>query len=144
MRTLKQRKYALHFPKDEGRTEQSHVPDTDINIIMKRALRGETTPYLRDTPELFGTHNSLDMFEAHNIIREGETMFADLPSTIRNRFNNNIGEFLDFIQDDENMLEASELGLIPKPKQKGEPIPEPDTKSKETLKNDDPAPPEPS
>ena len=42
-------------------------------------------------------------------------MFDNLPSDVRNRFNNNPAQLLDFVADPENKEEAIELGLLPKP-----------------------------
>lgn len=122
MRTLKQRKYALRFPED-GKTEQSHIPDTDINVIMKRALRGQHTPYMRDNPGSYGDATSLSYLDAHVLVAEAQSMFEDLPSKIRNRFDNDTGKFLEFIHDESNIEEAIELGLIPKQPQIEEPEP---------------------
>lgn len=115
MRKLKDRPHALKFPEGEGRTEQSHVADCDINVILKRALRGQTSPYIRDNVEEYGEQTSIDLFEAQNIVKDAETMFNNLPSRVRNRFENDIGQFLDFIQDDANLPEAYELGLVKTP-----------------------------
>lgn len=120
MRSIKNRPYCLK-PFGDSRTEQSHLPDCDINIIMKRALRGQASPYVREDQGSYGDATSLDFFEAHTLIAEGNTMFEELPSHIRSRFDNEVGKFLDFIQDPSNKPEAISLGLIKTP-----PEPEPD------------------
>lgn len=122
-RPIKKRTH-LAFGNDSGRTEQSHVPDCDINIIMKRALRGQHTPYIREDMGSYGDASSLDYHAAHTLVADANSQFEELPSNIRSRFENNPAQFLEFIQNDANMPEAIELGLIPKP-QVGEP-PEPD------------------
>ena len=38
-------------------------------------------------------------------------MFADLPSSIRTKFNNDPAQYLDFVQDPEKLEEMRELGL---------------------------------
>lgn len=134
---MSKRKYAINLG-GVSRTEQSHIDDTDINVIMKRALRGQSSDYIRENAESYGEATSLDLFEAKNLILEGEQTFAEFPSKIRNRFKNNIGEFLDFIQDPENMPEAIELGLVKKPTETPVPIPEPTPAKTTPIKEEAP------
>jgi len=115
MRSLKQRKYATKVAND-GRTEQNHAKDCDINVIMARAMRGQSSPYLRQDAGYYGDATSLSFYEAQAIVANAKTMFEELPSKIRNKFNNDPGEFLTFIQDPANKPEAIELGLIKKEK----------------------------
>lgn len=123
MRPLEDRPHALHFPADEGRTEQNHVKDCDINIIMKRALRGQGSEYIRDDPGSYGDATSVDFYQAHVLVAESKTMFEELPSKIRSRFENDPGQFLEFIKDEKNLPEAIELGLVKKPLPEPEPEP---------------------
>jgi hypothetical protein len=46
-----------------------------------------------------------------NAIRAGDDAFAELPSDIRERFNNDPAEFVDFCLDEANNEEAANLGL---------------------------------
>ena len=41
-------------------------------------------------------------------------MFAELPSSLRTKFENKIGNFLNFVQDENNLEEMQELGLANK------------------------------
>ena len=71
-------------------------------------------------------------------VAKGKTMFEELPSSIRTKFENDPAKFLDFVQDKENLTEMQELGLAHKrtndkepslPAKKGEAqIPEGDAK----------------
>lgn len=99
----------------DGRTEQSHADDTNINVIMKRALRGQHSPYIRDDPGSYGDATSLTYFEAQTLVAEANSNFAELPSHIRSRFKNSPEQFLEFIHDDANTPEAIKLGLIQPP-----------------------------
>lgn len=63
MRPMSKRKYAINLG-GVSRTEQSHIDDTDINVIMKRALRGQSSDYIRENAESYGEATSLDLFEA--------------------------------------------------------------------------------
>jgi len=114
MRPLKKRPYAIIFPEAEGRTEQSHKNDCDINVIMQRALRGQASPYVREDMGSYGDATTVSFHEANNIVANAKSMFEELPSKIRTRFHNDPGEFQEFIQDDSNRSEAEELGLVKK------------------------------
>ena len=46
-----------------------------------------------------------------NAIKAGDDAFAELPSNIRERFNNDPAEFVDFCLDEANNEEAAKLGL---------------------------------
>ncbi len=111
MRTLKQRKYALHFPKGEGRTEQAHAGETDINQIMAKAMRGEHSDYIQKHEPQYGDATGPDYLEAQIIVANAKTMFEDLPAKIRSKFNHNPDEFLEFVQDPKNDKEMVELKL---------------------------------
>ena len=62
----------------------------------------------------YGFATSEDFAGAMRTVTIAQEMFDDLPSTIRNRFGNNPGAFLDFVQDANNKKEGQELGLWPK------------------------------
>jgi phage internal scaffolding protein len=47
-----------------------------------------------------------------NFIAEAQSMFNDLPSSIRDRFANDPGTFLDFCSNDVNRKELAQMGLL--------------------------------
>ena len=59
----------------------------------------------------YGFASSEDLHESLNMIHTANEMFADLPSQARNKFENDPGKFLDFVQDPENESQLFELGL---------------------------------
>lgn len=111
MRTLKQRKYALHFPEGEGRTEQAHAGEADINTIMARANRGEHSDYINKYEPHYGDASGPDFYQAQQLIAGANTMFEDLPSKLRSKFNHDPAQFLEFVQDPKNEDELIELKL---------------------------------
>lgn len=129
MRTLKQRKYALRFPATEGRTEQAHASEANINQIMARARRGELLDFANKHQPQYGECDPLTFLDAQIIIAHGNSMFEDLPATLRSRFHYDHAEFLEFIQDPENEAEAIKLKLI-KPKTTITPLIDPKTQTK--------------
>jgi len=63
---------------------------------------------------IYGYATSDDFTASMEIVARGQTMFEELPSSIRTRFENDPAKFLDFVQDEENKEEMQELGLLNK------------------------------
>lgn len=105
-------------PKVEpSRTKQSEAAACDINNIMARYQRTGVIDHVAKWGARYGEVPAIDFQTAMNIIREGDQMFADLPSTVRERFTGP-GDFLAFVQDPANHDALSALGLtdpVPKP-----------------------------
>lgn len=98
------------FFEDEGMTRQSFADECDINLIMaKYQTTGAIDHFARHEPR-YGFADGVTFHDAMNIVAEGDSMFADLPSKLRSRFENP-GAFLDFVQDEANAEEMVELGL---------------------------------
>lgn len=82
---------------------------------MKKFQRtGIINHYAKHGPQ-YGDIPAIEYQEALNIIIAAEDAFAELPSSIRKRFNNNPEEFLEFVQDPDNLEEARKLGLASLP-----------------------------
>lgn len=115
MRSLEQRKHALHFPEGEGRTEEAHAGEADINQIMARAMKGEHADYANKHEPHYGDATGPQYLEANILIAEANTMFEELPSGLRSRFNHDPAQFLEFVQNPVNNEELIKLKLVNKP-----------------------------
>ena len=103
----------------QTRTHQSGKDECDINKIMAKYVRTGVLDHQKEHGENYGFCTSLDLHEALVTVRQADEMFNDLPSSIRTKFDNEPGQFLDFVQDPNNSAELIELGLAkPKPEQK--------------------------
>ena len=71
---------------------------------------GAISHYTTNSPE-YGTTTNANLQDALNIVADANTMFEELPSSIRAKFQNDAGQFLDFVQDKKNLEEMRELGL---------------------------------
>lgn len=99
---------------DEGRTQQHHAEDADINTIVRRfGLTGEL-PQSREPAQYGDFTHVTDYHTALNAVAEAEQNFMALPADLRAQFNNDPGALLDFVQDNNNRAKAEELGLVPK------------------------------
>lgn len=103
------------FFKPVTRVKQSHVAECDINNILKDYSKTGQLKHIsakaaigayRDLPD------DVDFQAAQNIVAKANEAFATLPSKVRDRFQNDPQEFLEFMADPENHLEAVRLGLM--------------------------------
>lgn len=100
--------------KDKSLIQQSDMDSADINKIMARyektgvlidANLSERKPMYGDFTEIKDYHQMLSG------IRNVERAFELLPAKIRNRFENDPQQLIDFLENPENNKEAVELGL---------------------------------
>lgn len=94
----------------EGRTRQSCLEECDINLIMAKFQKTGAISHFSKHEARYGFAEGVEFHEAMNIVREGDSMFAELPSLLRARFENPAA-FLDFVQDEANAEEMVKLGL---------------------------------
>ena len=66
---------------------------------------------------MFGDFSQVpsDYGEALELMHKSREMFMELPSNIRDRFDNRPELLVKFLQDESNRKEAEELGLVNKP-----------------------------
>ena len=109
--------------KKRGRTKQEFKKQCDINEIVKRYQRTGALDHFAKHGGRYMDVTPTSFHEAMNIVVEAEQMFADLPSSLRARFENDPAEFLEFVQNPENQDEMRDLGLMEGPVA---PVPLPD------------------
>ena len=100
-------------------TEQHSAKEVDINQIVKKAKRTGLFPQRTDRPRYGDFVGVTDFHEAQNRLIEAGEDFMKLPSHVRERFKNDPGELLQFINDPDNLEEAQTLGLVPKQESMG-------------------------
>ena len=112
MKTAKRRYPRLQTRCSEpSLTKTSFQEECNINSIMKRFQKtGAITHYAKHAPS-YGECTSIDLLDAQLIIANANTMFEELPSSIRKKFDNDPALFLDFVQDEKNQEEMVKLGL---------------------------------
>jgi phage internal scaffolding protein len=112
-----QKSVKLDFTGEKSRTKQSHAKECDINNIMAKFQKTGVLQHTSKYQGQYGNITSIDFKEAMDIVVNGQNMFDELPSSIRNRFANDPAQFMDFMQNPENdpeiTAEAVRLGLIP-------------------------------
>lgn len=121
---------------EPSQTKQSFTQECDINQIMAKFQKTGAIDHLAKHQDQYGFANSQSFHEAMNIVSTAKSMFQELPSSIRRKFENDPAKFLDFVEDPDNHDELVTLGLA------NAPIPEVGVTSKEPSDGDSaPTPP---
>lgn len=101
----------------ESATRQEFKKETDINVIMKRAQKTGQITHVSGRMPFYGDATQItDYKSALDAIYQANETFMSLPSTLRNKFENDPAKLIAFLQDDKNRETAIEWGLIEKPK----------------------------
>lgn len=93
-------------------TEQSSKKMTDINHIIKKYDKTGLIDHVSRFEARFGDMTGLDFKLALDKITHAQSMFENLPSEIRKKFQNNPQKLLEFMEDPGNRDEAIKLGMI--------------------------------
>lgn len=100
-----------------GRTRQSFKDECDINVIMARYMRTGTLDFLNQREAQYADVTGRDYQQAMLLVAGARSMFQELPSELRSRFDNEPQKLLEFMENEQNLDEAIKLGLVrPKPK----------------------------
>lgn len=97
-------------------TEQQHIRDVDINMIVARFNRTGvlgTPTQVRDM--FFGDFSDLDGYHDYqNRISEAKERFLALPSNVRAEFGNDPGKLIDALHDPAQLGRLQDLGIVKK------------------------------
>lgn len=95
-----------------GRTKQEFAQECDINNIMSRYLKTGIIDHVRDSNPQFLDATPIEFQEAMQLVAQAETLFEELPSSIRNRFENDATKLLEFVHDPANIAESVAMGFL--------------------------------
>lgn len=97
----------------ESFVQQSDYERSDINLIVERFIRTGVLESVKQTQGMYGDFSDVgDYHSALNQVRYAEESFMTLPATVRAKFQNDPGQFLDFINNPSNEREMYEMGLF--------------------------------
>lgn len=99
--------------KGKSMTHQSMSPECDINSIMKKYERTGILEHRNNFQGAYAdfTDTPSDYHESMNSVIAADEMFLSLPATLRRRFHNDPGNFIDFVGNPDNRDELVRLGL---------------------------------
>ena len=97
----------------ESMTQQNFRDECSIDTIMKRFEKTGIIDHVAAVEGSYGhfLEAPVDYHTAMNIVVEAQEMFMTVPAKIRERFGNDPGAFLAFVEDPENEDELVKLGL---------------------------------
>lgn len=93
-------------------TEQHHKKECDVNLIIKKYDTQGVLSHVNTMEARFGDVTGADFRKAQDLFIQAKNSFESLPSEIKKRFQNDAGQFLEFMEDENNREEAIKLGLI--------------------------------
>lgn len=101
------------FNEEPSLTDQSFAAECDVGHIMKKfAKTGDMTLLQRKTGIYTDLSNIPDLLEATQVVETAKFAFDQLPSELREKFNNSPIGFVNFINDPNNYEKAKELGIF--------------------------------
>lgn len=106
-------KFDKNNPKSKSRTQQQFRKDADINTIMAKYLKTGKVDHLNPRQPVYADFTNLgDFHQNMTLVAQAKQRFAELPSRIRERFQNDPGRLIKFLDNPANRKEAEELGLV--------------------------------
>lgn len=103
---------SLTFPENSEHTRQEFKDECDINNIMRQyEVTGEIFHLNEVAPQYLDCDGN-DFRSAMDYVASAFSMFEELPSSIRSRFDNDPAEFLDFCSQEKNRPELADMGLL--------------------------------
>ena len=111
------KRVSIDYTSQPSLTKSEFKDECDINNVVKRALRTGVLPGV-DREALYGDFSQVENYaEAQIKIANAKSEFEQLPSGIKEKFDNDVTNLLDFVDDPENEAEAIKLGLLPEVEQ---------------------------
>lgn len=100
------------FNQTESMTEQHHGKTVKIQSILSHYEKTGQVPHMaRRQPFYADMTSAPNYYEAQCIVAEARSTFEEIPSQIRKQFDNDPGQFLEFIGNPENKAEMAEMGF---------------------------------
>lgn len=93
-----------------GRTKQSFKDEADINVLMGRYLESGIFPVAEAAP-IYADVTGYDFLSSQLRVAQVKGIFSQMPSSVRERFQNDPAQMLDFVADPANHAEAVKLGI---------------------------------
>lgn len=100
---------------NDGRTKQAFKDEADINKMIARFDRTGLLDNVNVKQGVYADVSELrDYKSALDVVSSANSLFAELPALIRERFENDPAQLIEFLDDPKNVDEAVELGLVVK------------------------------
>jgi len=113
--------------------KQAMKDECDINILMAKYQKtGMLNHIVRYKGQYADVSSQEDFQSALQTLQDANDMFDTLPAKVREKFQNDPGQFLAFVENPDNIDEMAELGLLDRPPPTPTPAPEPEPEPEPT------------
>jgi phage internal scaffolding protein len=102
----------ITFLGSEEKTEQAQRALTDVHALLEPAIKRGLLRHSYDFEGEYDDIPALTYEDALNVKAKAESMFEQLPSAWRNKFNNDPKQFLEFTQNPDNGPEMAKMGML--------------------------------
>lgn len=107
---------------DGSLVQRSSKDECDINLIMKKYEKSRILTHVNKYAGEYGDFSNVPDYKTGlERVMEADAMFMSLPASIRDRFNNDPGKFIEFATNADNIGEMRSMGLAPKAPEPPEP-----------------------
>ncbi|WNK13440.1 MAG: internal scaffolding protein [Microvirus sp.] len=97
---------------DPSLAQQQFAEETDINELVRRFGLGQPMPENLNMPQIGDFTQATNFQESMQVVTAANQEFKRLPAKLRERFDNDPGNLLHFLEDEKNRDEAETLGLV--------------------------------
>jgi phage internal scaffolding protein len=100
-------------PTGESLTQQHHVENVKVQNIIKQYDKTGILTHVQEGVAHYGDYSKINEYKTYlDFVNTANESFMGLPSGIRERFNNDPGEFFEFATNPKNKETMQELGLF--------------------------------
>lgn len=94
-------------------TKQAFKNQVNINTIMAKYRKTGMIEHVNGEQPFYGDVSDIKSYQdACNIVAKAEELFYGMSSDIRKRFENDPAKLIAFLQDEKNLDEARQLGIV--------------------------------
>lgn len=96
----------------ESLTQEQFAEESNINNIIRSYDRNGVIEHINRGKAIYGDFSNVtDFSDALNQINQAKAEFMNIPSEIREKFQNDAGQFFKFASNPDNIEELREMGL---------------------------------
>lgn len=105
-------------PSGESKTQQHHVELVKVQNLIKQYDRSGVLTHVAQGVAHYGDYSKVNEYQQYlDFVNAANSLFAELPSNIREKFGNDPGQFFEYATDPKNKGDMEEMGLFPKPQE---------------------------
>lgn len=97
-------------------THQSFLEECDFNNVLQKWQKSGLITHINPNTPIYADVSQFGDYQSSlELIRSAQAQFDALPSSVRDRFDNDPSKLIAFLNDPDNRAEAEKLGLLNTP-----------------------------